>query len=573
MASQLSISLGQYSDKGRKDTNQDFHGVYVPKEPQLSSKGIAVALADGISSSAVSHIASETAISSFLDDYYCTSEAWSVKKSVQRVLMATNSWLHTQSQQSPYRYDKDKGYVCTFSAIVLKSNTAHIFHTGDTRIYRLRGNGLEQLTQDHRLWVSEDKSYLKRALGINPQLEIDYQALPLEPGDIFVLATDGVYEYASAACIVQSIHTHEDALDTAAKLIASEAYDKGSTDNLSIQIVRVDALPLQDAQELYHLLTQLPFPPILDARMLWEGYTIVREVHASSRSHVYLALDTETNTQVILKTPSIDLRDDAAYLERFLMEEWIAKRVDSPYVLKPSLQTRKRNFLYTVTEYVEGQTLAQWMIDHPTPDLETVRGIIEQIAKGLRAFHRLDMLHQDLRPNNVMIDHTGTVKIIDFGSTKVAGIMETASPLERNHLLGTAQYTAPEYFVGEEGSTRSDIFSLGVMAYQMLTGKLPYGAEIAKTKTKSEQKKLNYRPARDGKRALAVWVDEALRKSVHPNPSQRYEELSEFLFDLRHPNQAFLNKARPPLMERNPVVFWKSVAFVLAVIVALLLAR
>ncbi len=568
MASQLSISLGQYSDKGRKDTNQDFHGVYIPKEPQLSSKGIAVALADGISSSAVSHIASETAVSSFLEDYYCTSEAWSVKKSVQRVLMATNSWLHTQSQQSPYRYDKDKGYVCTFSAVVLKSNTAHIFHTGDTRVYRLRSKALEQLTQDHRRWVSEDKSYLKRALGINPQLEIDYQSLELEQGDVFVLATDGVYEHASAAFIVQSIHASDNALDSAAKAIASEAYEKGSADNLSIQIVRVDELPHQDVDELYQQLTELPFPPILDARMAFDGYTIVREVHASSRSHVYLALDAETNTQVIIKTPSIDLRADAAYLERFLMEEWIAKRIDSPHVLKPSLQTRRRNFLYTVAEYIEGQTLAQWMIDHPKPDLETVRGITEQIAKGLRAFHRLDMLHQDLRPNNIMIDHTGTVKIIDFGSAKVAGILEAASPLDRTNLLGTAQYTAPEYFVGEEGSPNSDIFSLGVIAYQMLTGRLPYGAEVAKAKTKSDQKKLDYRSARDEKRELSVWVDEALRKAVHPNPAKRYDELSEFLFDLRHPNQAFLNKSRPPLMERNPVVFWKSVSFILAVVLA-----
>jgi serine/threonine protein phosphatase PrpC/predicted Ser/Thr protein kinase len=573
MASQLLISIGQYSDKGRKDTNQDFHGVYIPKEPHLSSKGIAVALADGISSSVVSHIASETAVTSFLEDYYCTSEAWSVKKSVQRVLMATNSWLHTQSQQSPDRYDKDKGYVCTFSAIVLKSNTVHLFHTGDTRIYRLRGKALEQLTQDHRLWVSEDKSYLKRALGINPQLEIDYQALPLEQGDIFVLATDGVYEYASAPTIAQCIHAHAHGLDSAAKAIVAQAYDKGSADNLSIQIVRVDELPHQDADELYQQLTELPFPPILDARMAFDGYTIVREVHASSRSHVYLALDGDTNQQLIIKTPSIDLRADPAYLERFLMEEWIAKRIDSPFVLKPSLQTRKRNFLYIVTEYIEGQTLAQWMIDHPKPDLESVRGIIEQIAKGLRAFHRLDMLHQDLRPNNIMIDTTGTVKIIDFGSTKVAGILESATPLDRNHLLGTAQYTAPEHFLGDEGSPCSDIFSLGVIAYQMLTGKLPYGAEVAKIKTRADQRKLGYRSARDEKREIAVWVDEALRKAVHTDPAKRYAELSEFVFDLRHPNQSFLNKSRPPLMERNPVVFWKSVSLILAVIVTILLVK
>jgi serine/threonine protein kinase len=432
----------------------------------------------------------------------------------------------------------------------------------------LRGNALEQLTHDHRLWVSEDKSYLSRALGIHPQLELDYHSMQVELGDIFVLATDGVYEYAPAPFIIKSIHARDDTLDGVAKTIADEAYGKGSADNLTIQIVKVDELPLQDANELYQQLTGLPFPPLLEARMLFDGYTVVRELHASSRSHVYLAVDAETNTQVVIKIPSIDQRADPAYLERFLMEEWIARRIDSSYVLKPCLHTRKRSFLYIATEYIEGQTLSQWMIDHPQPDLETVRGIIEQIAKGLRAFHRLEMLHQDIRPHNIMIDSTSTVKIIDFGSAKVAGVMEIASPLARNNLLGTAQYTAPEYFLGEEGSVRSDIFSLGVMVYQMLTGKLPFGAEVAKTKTKAGQNKLIYQSVREARRELPVWVDEALRKAVHPNPAKRYEELSEFLFDLRHPNQVFLQKTRPPLLERNPVIFWKGVSLILAVILA-----
>ncbi len=573
MSSQLKISVGQYSDKGRKEINQDFHGVYIPKEPLLTSKGIAIALADGISSSDVSQIASEAAVTGFLADYFCTAETWSVKKSAQCVLMATNSWLHSQTRQSQHRYDKDRGYVCTFSAMVIKSTTAHIFHVGDTRIYRLRGNTLEQLTNDHRFWVSPDKNYLSRALGIHPQLEIDYQVVPVEKGDTFLFATDGAYEYADAPFIINTVHENENDLDKAAQAIVDEAYNRGSADNLTTQLIRVDELPRQDVHEIYQQLTELPFPPALETRMIFDGYKIIREVHASSRSHVYLAVDNETNTSVIVKTPSVDLRGDPAYLERFLMEEWIARRINSAYVLKPCSQTRKRNYLYLVTEFIDGQTLTQWMIDNPKPNLETVRGMVEQIAKGLRAFHRLEMLHQDLRPDNIMIDKTGTVKIIDFGSTSVAGIMEVTTPIERNNLLGTAQYTAPEYFLGEGGSVRSDLFSLGVITYQMLTGKLPYGAQVAKSRTKTAQKKLKYISALEEDRAIPTWVDEALRKAVHPNPYQRYEELSEYLFDLRHPNKAFLNKRRPPLMERNPALFWKSVSFILAVIVALLLIR
>lgn len=573
MSSQLKISVGQYSDKGRKVINQDFYGVFIPKEPLLTSKGIAIALADGISSSDVGQVASEATVSGFLEDYYCTSEAWSVKKSAQQVLTATNTWLYSQSQRGQHRFNKDKGYVCTLSAMIIKSTTAHIFHLGDTRIYRLRNNALEKLTNDHRIWVSEEKSYLSRAMGINARLEIEYDAHPVDKGDIFLLVTDGIHELVNSRFMTQVINEQIDNLDAAAKTIAEEAFDQGSKDNLTVQIVRVDDLPNRNIDEVYQQLTDLPFPPMLEARMEFDGYKIIRKVHSSSRSHVYLAVDKETDIQVIMKTPSVDLQGDAAYLERFLMEEWIARRINnSAHVLKPFAQSRQRNYLYLITEFIDGQTLTQWMIDNPMPDLETVRGIVEQIAKGLRAFHRLEMLHQDLRPENIMIDNTGTVKIIDFGSTKVAGIMEISSPIGRVNILGTAQYTAPEYLLGETGTSRSDLFSLAVITYQMLTGKLPYGVKVAQATNKAAQNKLSYQPIPDD-RHIPLWVDGAIKKALQPNPIKRYQVISEFLFDLRHPNKLFLNQSRPPLIERNPVVFWKTVSLMLSIIIAFLLIK
>ena len=573
MANTLKISTGQYSDKGRKETNQDFHGIYIPKEPQLSSKGIVIALADGISSSEVSQVASQYAVTGFLEDYYCTSEAWSVKTSALRILGATNSWLHSQTQRSPHRYDKDKGYVCTLSAMVIKSTTAHIFHVGDSRVYRLRDRTLEQLTADHRVWVANGQSYLGRALGIKAQLEMDYQAVQVEKDDTFLLMTDGVYEHVAASAIIDTfdaINTGHGSLDQAAKAMVQAAYDKGSADNLTVQIVRVDDLPTQEVNEMVRQLSGLPLPPILEARTEFDGYLVIREVHGSSRSHIYLAQDSETKSLVILKTPSIDLQGDAAYLERFLTEEWVARRINSAHVLRPCLQTRKRNFVYVATEFIDGQTLKQWMIDNPRPGLEAVRGIVEQIAKGLRAFHRLEMLHQDLRPDNIMIDKTGTVKIIDFGSTWVAGMLEVVTPHKRSDILGTAQYTAPEHFLGEGGSPASDLFSLAVITYQMLTGRLPYGTQVAKSRTRSAQNKLQYDSALDDEREIPAWMDGALRKALQPNPLKRYGELSEFLHDLRHPNPEFLRRTGPALMERNPLVFWKCLSFILALAVLIL---
>jgi serine/threonine protein phosphatase PrpC len=570
----LKVSVGQYSDKGRKEVNQDFYGVLVPQEPLLTAKGIAIALADGIGSSEVSQIASEFTVSGILEDYYCTSEAWSVKKSVERVLTATNSWLHSRTQQSPFRYDKDRGYVCTLSALIIKSATAHVFHVGDTRIYRLSRGSLEQLTHDHRVWVSESQSYLSRAVGFNPQIEIDYQALQVEKGDVFLLASDGVHEHVDDGFMVAAVQSGRGDLEAAAHAIAHEAHQRGSEDNLTVQILSIDELPSHGVAGLHQQVSELALPPILDARMTLDGYRIVRELHGSSRSHVYLAVDMETEALVVIKTPSVDLREDPAYLERFLMEEWVARRINSPHVLKPCQQTRERRYLYVATEFVDGKTLSQWMIDNPKPDVETVRGIVEQIAKGLLAFHRLEMLHQDLRPDNVMIDTTGTVKIIDFGATRVAGIVEIQAPIERSAILGTQQYTAPEYFLGEPGTDASDLFSLGVITYQMLSGRLPYGTQVSKARTQSAQRKLRYESVLHEEREIPAWIDGVLRKAVHPDPLARYETLSEFVYDLRHPNRAFLNRTRPPLAERHPARFWKAVSAILAaIIVVMLFAR
>jgi serine/threonine protein kinase len=335
--------------------------------------------------------------------------------------------------------------------------------------------------------------------------------------------------------------------------------------------VRIDQLPDSEASEVYGQTSEMPLPPLLEARMPFDGYRIIRELHNSSRSHIYLATDLEDDTLVAIKIPSIDLRDDPAYLKRFMMEEWVARRINSAHVLKPCARIRKRNYLYVVTEFVDGQTLAQWMIDNPKPDLETVRGIVDQIARGLGAFHRKEMLHQDLRPENIMIDKTGTVKIIDFGATKVLGVMEGAPPAGLE-ILGTVQYAAPEYFLGEGGSTRSDMFSLGVIAYQMLSGKLPYGAKLAQARTRSQQRKLRYRSVLDDTSEIPAWIDGVLERAVHPHPAKRYDEMSEFLYDLRHPNPRYFDAPATPLLDRNPLLFWKCVSLILAGIIVVLLA-
>ncbi len=563
MSTALSVSIGQATHKGVKEVNQDALGHLIPEEPLLSTKGIALAMADGISSSLVSQIASQTAVASFLDDYYCTSDAWSVKTAAQKVIKSINYWLYAQTRNSPYRFAKDKGYITTFSALVLKSNTAHLFHCGDARIYRASGRQLEPLTTDHRRFVSSEVSYLTRGLGIEQALTIDYHSENLDTGDVYIIATDGVYEFLSSEQIMATIAAAQ-SLEIAAQQIVEQALSAGSDDNLSIQIVRIEQLPDYQLNEVQQRISLLPLPPRLKPRMKFDGYEILREVYISSRSHVFLARDMESGQSLVIKTPSTELGYDKQYLESFILEEWIAKRLNNPHVLKAIEPKRKRNYLYLLNEYIEGVSLKQWMIDNPKPTISQVRAIVAQTAKGLQAFHRQEMLHQDLRPDNIMLDSSNTVKIIDFGSTFIAGV--TGSKNEEV-LRGTMRYSAPEYFLGKAGSPESDIYALAVIAYQMLSGHFPYTVEISQARSLSAQRRLSYKSLINDDTAFPIWIDDTLRKALQVEPHKRYRGLSEFVHDLHHPNKTFLSRHSRPLIERDPLTFWQYVSLVLAVII------
>lgn len=570
---QLSVSVGEYSDRGAKEINQDFHDIFIPTNHQLTTKGIAIAIADGISSSDVSQIASKTSVTSFLIDYFSTSELWSVKKSAYRVLSAANSWLYAQSAKGKFPHDKNRGFVCTFSAMIIRSNIAHLFHIGDTRVYRLREGLLEQLTQDHRMFVSQEKSYLSRALGIEKILSVDYDTYEVYQGDYYLFMTDGVYEYIKEDILINTITNEKQTLPERAKTVSDIALENGSNDNLTIQILKIENLPQSDLKEIDKELLDKPLPPMLESNMLFDGYKVIREISASSRSHAYLALDTDHEKSVVLKIPSVDLQDDKASLERFLLEDWIAKRMSNPYLLKAHEREKEKNYLYNVTEYIEGQTLAQWIIDNPKVDLQTARDIATQIAKGLQAMHRQELVHQDLRPENIMIDSTKTIKIIDYGSVKVTGISDINTLIEQQNMLGTMLYSAPEYFLSEVGSSKSDIFSLAVIVYQMVSGKFPYATDVAKSTSKSLQKKLKYRTLYSEDSNIPLWVDAAMKKALEPSPYKRYSELSEFIYDLKHPNEALLKEHNVPFVERNPLLVWQSISFVLLIVVIILLIK
>lgn len=566
----LKATIGFATDKGTKDDNEDFVGAIIPNEPQLTHKGIAAAIADGMSGSDAGKLASQSCVASFFSDYFSTPDSWSVIHSGQQVLSATNSWLYSQGQ---IRYQSTKGMVSTLSIIVLKSTTAHLFHIGDSRIYRLRKGNLEQITRDHRIWVSHDKNYLNRAMGIEPKLEVDYKSFPLEQDDLFLMTTDGIHDFIDDKTLKKLLGDGTD-LTALAEKILQQAKANNSDDNLTCQLLRIDGLPEAKEDEILRRHANLPFPPPLQAGMALDGYRIEAELHASKRTQIYRALDTNTNTQVILKTPSILYDDDTHFIEHFLHEEWAGKRINHENVVKVISSDRPKSRIYYVTEYLEGQTLREWIATHPKADIKAVQDIVAQIAKGLRAFHRKEMLHQDLKPENIMFGKNGVVKIIDFGSVKIAGIAEI-TPIDldgADNILGTLNYTAPEYHLGQRGSVKSDLYSLAVITYEMLNGALPFGQDMPEKPSQGFLANLSYIPSFHHNPMVPTWIDGALKKATSITPELRYDELTEFLYDLNTPNPSFMRPEDSiPLLQRNPLRFWQGLSATLVIINLILL--
>ena len=551
------VDAGQCTQAGIKAQNEDCCGIHFPKGSALNHKGIVAVMADGVGNSEAGREASEHCVQSFIADYMSTPDSWTVKTSAQRVLHSLNAWLYSQGQ---YRFHSDVALASTVAILIIKSTTAYLLHVGDSRIYHIRDGDIKALTKDHRLIVDQHKNYLARAMGAEHDVRAEYGEIAIQKDDLFLLSTDGVHEFLSDIQLMQAAQSSQN-LEEAAQYVLSQALQAGSNDNLSCQILRIEQLPNQSDQEFYRNLTSLPFPPPLSIGQTLDDYKILKELHSSATIQVYLAKDNISEEVLVLKTPSIHFEDDPAYIDRFVREEWVGRRINNPHVFKIKSIEGKRTALYYATEYLEGQSLAQWILDHPKPDLSVIRDIVQQIVKGLRAFHRREMVHQDIKPENIMVDQHDRIKIIDFGCVHVSGLQEIYTPVEHIHIQGTANYIAPELFSGYEGTPKSDMFSLGVTLYEMLSnGHFPYPSlEEAKP-----HKQYHYTSVSQYHPDIPAWMDGAIQRSVHPDPEKRYDSFSEFLQDLSKPNASFM-KQKQPLISRNPIVFWQCLTLLLLI--------
>jgi serine/threonine protein phosphatase PrpC len=601
------LSVSAFSTAGVKAINQDAYAFHVSNNPNQSSVFV---IADGVSSSTVSQIASDFATRQFIKLFNMAPEQWSVKTRAETIIKEINALLYTRTQKSPFCYTPEKGYVCTFTVAAVTGNRVDVFHVGDCQIQVLSKNAQSPilLTKPHRQ-VSESEpsqSYLTKALGVQANIDIDHTTLTLNSSSTLSISSDGVYEFVSLPTILKKINEAETLPENQAALVVHEAFSRGSDDNLTLLLVKVlvassDGLnvhrhpPYEGVSTSPHssvlnrpLGDQLiPNSEVSDAVVNYsnqqsdlqvceepattnlstgdeiDGLKLERQLYTSARSHVFIATNSSseaihTNSPVVVKTPATDFALSPEMLSGFLIESWFARRINSSHVIKSPTFTDlglpySPSAFYSVSEYVQGQTLAQWAVDNPTASLEQVRNIIEQVGKGLQAMHRQGILHRDIRPDNIIISEQGHCTIIDLGS---AALADAPSLYSDTPIPGAALFAAPEYFIGNVGSERSDLFSLAVLTYYLLCGRYPYRTKLAHCRTLAEQKKLTYQTALDPKRPVPNWVDSALKRALHVNPDKRFSTLSEFLFSLRYPNPS-QHTEYEPLVKRHPLFVYK----------------
>lgn len=549
----LKINIGSATSAGIKPTNEDAVNSHVPTQShQLEYKGVCCALADGVSTAEAGKEASNQAVFRFIEDYYKAPDTWSVSHAGQKVLSATNLSLFKKSHE--FRQES-KGYLCTFVGLIFKSQTAHFFHVGDSRIYLLRNGKLKQLTRDHSTFIGEGKSYLTRALGMDNNLHVDYGKVELSPDDVFLLTSDGVHEFIEEQALLDTLNSGSSQQEQADTLL-NMALSQGSDDNLSCVVAHVDQISSQSLDDFNNKLTRLPFPPDLQPGMALDGYLVKKELFASPRSQLYLVIDKESGQEMVMKTPSINFNQDTAYIDRFIQEEWIGKRINSDKVVKIIEQSRPRSCLYYLMEYVEGVGLDDWIESHPLPSPKRAIALLKQIAKGLEAFHINETIHQDLRPANILINQNDEIKIVDFGSTFVAGTAELFNPIEHEGALGTATYSDPQYLLGKNPGIQGDLYALATISYELFTGQLPYGDKIEECQTAFDYDHLRYKSASIYNPIIPIWFDRALQKGVQMDTEKRYVTIEHFLTDLTHPNPDFLLDVPESARKHNSVVFW-----------------
>ncbi|KRU22328.1 bifunctional protein-serine/threonine kinase/phosphatase [Psychrobacter piscatorii] len=628
-----------------------FHGAY----PSFTAP-LLVLMADGVSACQFPKQASQSVINTVT--HHITSK---LAEMVQTDRVQANEISNESQEQSPnplHRFDDDQvaivikeavhqandalyfpqayerlpALLSTLSGLLCIGDRIHLFHTGDSRIYRIGIDSMVLLTKDHHIHHGRDKGALSAAIGADTRVELQQSVFTLHQNECLALMTDGVYESITPAelqfelcAAVQAMHQSVacpnqiiDHLQMSQRL-CEHAFSEGSHDNLSVimlgmndEIIKSKTHRETDngialdqgvdsdsshAQDINHY--RLPTGLAVGAQI--DNFVVKKIIARTARSEVYLVEDNDQHA-FVLKSPSLNVIADGHYLREFLKERKIGlslskhKRIGEPAYnqvnpnsvsshdpLLTSDVSKKLNatfnasnasgllryypvpasstYLYHLTEYIEGESLRVFMDRQAPCDIWQTYDLLTKIGMAVRVMHRNYLLHQDIKPENILLTQSGAVKLIDFGSASSSILKDSTRPPN-----GDLHYAAPEYYTDAPKGVHSDLFSIAVIGYELLTGELPFSSQELMNPSASlivpaERLRQNRVPATS---------QQALMRALHSSTQARYQAIGEFLQDF-NPDNSNNTRDPEPLIIRHPLLVWHSICFIQFVIIISLL--
>ena len=306
-----------------------------------------------------------------------------------------------------------------------------------------------------------------------------------------------------------------------------------------------------------------------------DHYRIEGVAARSGMASIFRATDVRTGRPVAIKVPHPEMESDPVFFERFHREEEIGKAMDHPGVMKVIAEDG-RSQVYMVMEWVEGRLLRQVLNEQRKLPPERAVGIALRILEALEYLHSHGVVHRDLKPENNMLDSEDRIKLIDFGIAAKTGARRlTFAKLSQT--LGTPDYISPEQVKGKRGDARSDLYAVGVMLYEMLTGKAPFTGPNAFV-IMNDRLLNSPVPPREIDPTISPQLQEIIYRALERDPSKRYASAREFAWDLEHQDQVGAAE-RPELRDwkrrRRPwprrILFYLVLALIPVIIFALLL--
>jgi eukaryotic-like serine/threonine-protein kinase len=305
-----------------------------------------------------------------------------------------------------------------------------------------------------------------------------------------------------------------------------------------------------------------------------DHYRIEAAVARSGMSVLYRATDLDSGRQVAIKVPLPEMEADPVLIERFKREQEIGQELDHPGVVK-SFNSEERSRLYMVIEWVDGRLLRTILNDEKRLPTERAVNITLGICDALDYMHKRGIVHRDLKPENVMVGKGDQIKLIDFG----IAMKEEARRLtfvNVSSLLGTPDYISPEQVKGARGDQRSDIYAVGIMLYEMLTGRVPFVGPNPLA-VMNERILNDVTPPRELNPEISPQLEEILYRALEREPRHRYATASEMMWDLEHQEQVGIEpRGEKPVKLagrklNKKVLLYTAMALVPAVLFALML--